>query len=401
MRGHFKRRNYIDKKSGKARRTSTWSVQYDLPREPGSPRERKIKAGFRTRKEADAWFTKKAEELRQGIAPPDERMTVEQYLRQWLESISASVSASAFHAYSNHVEKHIIPALGKVRLTELRAQHIERAKVQWKSSDLKRRKEKVGKLSARTTHHIFCTLRAALNRAKRQRMIATNPCDLLDPPKVERKEMKYLGAEGGAALLHALEDSAIGAAITLSLGAGLRRGELLALRWGDIDLDAQRLTVQRSLEREGRITRFKEPKTQRSRRTISLPGFVVDRLRRHRVEQAQGFPANVAILQTPETLVFERNGKAWVPNTFTTAFMRALDDAGIPRLRLHDLRHSFASMAIEAGVDLKTISSALGHSAISTTADIYAHVTDSLMADAANRIDGAITSALRKARTAS
>lgn len=401
MRGYIRKRNYTDSKTGKVKKTSTYVVAYNVPREPGERRKQAFKSGFRTRKDAQTWLTKKAEELRQGIAPPDERMTVEQYLRGWLESISDSISASALHAYSNHVEKHIIPALGKIRLTELRVQHIERAKVQWKSSDLKRRKERVGKLSARTTRHIFCTLRAALNRAKRQRMIATNPCDLLDPPKVERKEMKHLSAGGSAALLKALEDSDIGAAITVSLGAGLRRGELLALKWGNINLDAGVLTVQNALERDGDVTRLKPPKTESSRRTIILPKFVVDRLRRHRMEQPQPFPANVAILQTPETLIFERDGEPWVPNTFTTAFMRALSNAGIKHVRLHDLRHTFASLMLESGVDLKTVSTALGHSSVATTGNIYAHVTHSLKRDAADRLDDAITTALRKSTKAS
>jgi integrase len=99
---------------------------------------------------------------------------------------------------------------------------------------------------------------------------------------------------------------------------------------------------------------------------------------------------------TPTTLVFERGGEAWVPNTFNTAFTR-IRDAGVPHIRLHDLRHTLASMALEAGADLKTVSNALGHSTISTTADVYAHVTDSLMRNAADRIDDAVTAALRKA----
>ena len=224
---------------------------------------------------------------------------------------------------------------------------------------------------------------------------------VVDPPKVERKEMKHLNAQDSVALLRALGDSDIGAAITVSLGGGLRRGELLALRWGDIDLDAGALTVQNALERNGGITRLKPPKTEGSRRTIILPTFVVDRLRRHRAEQAQRFPANVAILQTPETLVFEHNGRPWVPNTFTTAFMRALRDAGVKRVRLHDLRHSYASLLLESGVDLKTVSMALGHSSVATTANIYAHVTHSLKRDAAEKLDDAITTAMRKATNAS
>jgi integrase len=401
LRGHIGKRTYVDKKTGRRRKTSTYTVWYELPREPGEPRRQKLKSGFHTRKEADAWLTQKAEELRQGVAPVDDRQTVQQYLEQWLESMADTVSPSARHAYKNHVEKHIIPALGSVRLTELRPHHIERAKAFWASSAPKRRKLAEGRLSTRTVRHIFSTLRVALNRAKRRRLITINPCELVDPPRVERKEMRALDAQGGAALVKALESSDIGAAIVTSLGTGLRRGELLALRWGDINLDERRVTVRRAIERVNGRTGFKEPKTSRPRRTISIPGFVADRLHRHRTDQAQRLLHDGLGRPTAETLVFERGGEPWVPNTFGTAFMRALRAAGIPHMRLHDLRHSFASMAIQAGVDLKTISTALGHSAIATTADIYAHVTDSLMRDAANRINSAVSSALSETAKAS
>jgi integrase len=388
VRGHFERKSYVDK-HGKRRKMGTWSVYYDAPHHPGESRGRTSKSGFRTKAEAVEWFTKKAEELRQGIAPVNERQTLEQYLTTWLETIADSVSGSALHAYRNHVEAHIVPALGGVRLTELRPEHIEKAKRRWATEPAGRRKKKV-LLSPRTVHHVFSTLRTALYRAKKQRRIAVNPCELVDPPRVEQKETRALDVPAAAKLLKACENSIIGAAIVTSLGTGLRRGELLALRWGDIDLDAGLLTVQRALERVDSATRFKEPKTRRSRRTISLPRFVADRLRRHRVDQAQWFWANHMGRLNAQTLVFERGGEPWVPNTFGTMFMRTLRDAKVPHVRLHDLRHSFASTALEAGVDLKTVSTALGHSTISTTADIYAHVTDSLMKDAADRIDRAL-----------
>lgn len=234
-------------------------------------------------------------------------------------------------------------------------------------------------------------------RRRRRKIIASNPCDLVSPPKFERKEMKALDAAECATLLKALENNEIGAAITVSLGAGLRRGELLGLKWGDVDLDKGTLTVRRSLDRDGGITREKGPKTPESQATISLADFVVERLRRHRVEQAQRFPTNVAILQTPETLVFDRNGQPWVPNTFTTAFMRALDDAGFRHVRLHDLRHTFATLLLEGGVDVKTISKMLRHTGIATTLRTYAKVTDKLMSEAAGKLDSAITTAMQKA----
>jgi integrase len=396
VRGHFGHKSYVDRKTGKLRKAKTWSVWYELPRRSGEPRRQKVQAGFETRKDAVAWFTKKAEELRQGIAPADDRQTLEQYLTQWLTSIAVTVSSSALHAYRNHVEAHIIPAIGKIRLTELRPPQIEEAVRTWQTKAAGRRKKKV-QLSARTVGHVFATLRTALKRAVRQRSIAWNPCDGVDPPRVERMEMRALGAAAASALIRACESGPIGAAIVTSLGTGLRRGELLALRWGDVDLKTGLLTVQRAIERSDRQSRFKDPKTKRSRRTISLPRFVVVRLRRHRLQQAQWFWANHLGRTNAETLVFERAGEPWVPNTFNTAFTRTLHDAGVQHMRLHDLRHTFASMALEAGVDLKTVSNALGHSTISTTADVYAHVTDSLMQDAAQRIDSVIRGAAKRA----
>jgi integrase len=375
---------------------STWSVWYELPRQPGEKRKQKVQSGFPTRKDAFAWFTKKAEELRQGIAPANDRQTVDQYLRQWLEAVADSVTASSLSAYRNHVESHIIPALGNIRLTELRANHIERGKAVWASQPDNRRKEGAATLSSRTVHHVFSTLRTALYRAKRQRLIALNPCELVDPPRVERKEMRALAAADAAQLLRACDGTLVGAAIATSLGTGLRRGELLALRWGDVNLKAGLVTVQRAIERVERRCRFKEPKTQRSRRTIPMPLFVVERLRGHRIAQAQWFLHNGLGRSTPETLVFERAGEPWAPNTFGTTFTRALRDAGVPHMRFHDLRHSFATMMLEAGVDLKTISNALGHSNISTTANLYAHVTPTMLQSAADRLDAAIAPEIRK-----
>jgi hypothetical protein len=139
VRGHFGHHRYVDRKTGKLRKASTWTVWYELPRQPGEPRRQKIKGGFGSRKDAVAWFTKKAEELRQGIALADDRQTVEQHLTQWLVSIEGTISSSALHAYSNHVEAHIIPAMGKVRLTELRAPQIEEALRTWQTKAAGRR----------------------------------------------------------------------------------------------------------------------------------------------------------------------------------------------------------------------------------------------------------------------
>ncbi len=397
MRGHFERRTYTNRKNGEEMATSTWTVVYDEPREPGSPRRQRTRGGFKTRKEAEIWLHGEAERLRYGVTSGDDRQPLAQYLRAWLAMMEAVISPTAFHSYENHVLRHIIPAIGKVKLCDLGPHHIEKAKAIWASTQHGIVKQS-RPLSPRTAKHVFTTLRNALNRAKRQRIIASNPCEFVDPPRVERKEMQSLDATGGAALMAALEEDAIGAAVVVAIGTGLRRGELLALRWGDVDLDARVLLVARSIERYKGETRFKDPKTKRSRRTLSIPGFVVERLRRHRREQAQRFLSYGFGRPTDETLIFEQLGEPWVPNTFGVAFTRALRRANIPPLRLHDLRHSYASIMLASGVDLKTVSDSLGHSTISTTADVYAHVTESLKREGAEKLDAAFSAERRRAR---
>lgn len=164
----------------------------------------------------------------------------------------------------------------------------------------------------------------------------------------------------------------------------------------DLDFDAVRLTVHRAIERIDGVTRFKEPKTRRSRRTVALPRFVVERLRRQRIEQAQRFSDLEIPWPTGETIVFDHAGKPWIPNSFGLMFDRLLRRTGLPRVRLHDLRHTFASMALAAGVDLKVVSQSLGYTSISTTANLYLHVVPALQSEAADRLDQAIGNASRR-----
>jgi integrase len=380
MKGYIKRRRRFDPNTGTVRTASVWTVVYDEPAEPGQKRRQKTKSGFRTRKEAEAWFARKSEELRRGIPTYDETTSLAAYLRDWVEQ--ADIQAQTRRAYRIHVERHIIPAFGAIRLCGLRATHIEAAIHAWNVPSRGRRR-----LSAHSVKHIYDTLRAALNRAKKRQLIGANPCDFVQAPRYDRPEMRAPAPQEAAALLEALSDTDIGAAVVTALGSGLRRGELLALQWQDVDFDAETMMVRRALERVDGESRFKEPKTNRSRRTVALPAFVIDRLKRHRLEQAQKFLALGLGRPQADTIIFDCLGQPWVPNTFGQRFDRLLEREDLPKLRLHDLRHGFATLALSAGVDLKTVSAALGHTTLATTADIYAHVTPALLKTAAARLD--------------
>lgn len=175
------------------------------------------------------------------------------------------------------------------------------------------------------------------------------------------------------------------------LGTGLRRGEALGLRWHDVNLAAGSLTVQRSLDRVHGVSVFKTPKTKRSRRTVLLTAFARERLAVHKVEQEKRFEALGLPAPTGATSVFDGGlGEPWCPNTFGLAFARIARRNKLA-LRLHDLRHAYASLALQAGVNLKVVSESLGHSVIATTANLYSHVTPALLADQAARIDALVT----------
>lgn len=387
MKGHFRKRNP---------KGDSWTVWFDLPPGPDGKRQQKSFTVRGTRKDAEREFAKRVHELEHGLYVADQSTTLAQYLERWLQSIKPDVTASTWKNYSQHVRLHIIPILGNLRLGSIKPAHIDAAKTAWLTGARKDRRTDIPGLSPRTVGHIFSTLFTALNKAKRQRIIMVNPCDSVDPPKWERKEFRTITHKTAPALLAAFKESAISAAVVTDIGTGMRRGELLALRWSDVDLDRGMVTVTRAVEYINREIRFKEPKTKQSRRAIALPNFVVERLRSYRIEQAERFLALGLGRPTGDTIVFDHLGSVFNPNTFGSLFKRALRDAGLPHMRLHDLRHSFASMALEAGVDLKTVSTMLGHSTISTTADVYAHVSPALMRSAADQLDKTLGEAIKK-----
>ena len=235
---------------------------------------------------------------------------------------------------------------------------------------------------------------------RRLRIITANPIEFVDHVRVPRAEMRSLDPAAACQYLAVFDGTDLGCAVAVAIGSGCRRGELLALRWCDFNLDEETLRVARSLERVTikttkrmrYVLRFKEPKTRQSRRTIALPAFVLERLRHHRLEQGERFSSAGAGRPGPETLVFEKDGLPYNPNTFGLTFARIASDNGLPKVRLHDLRHSFASLLLASGADLKTVSTALGHSTISVTADVYAHVSPAMLKSAASMLDRIVDS---------
>lgn len=388
-------------KDGVIKRGSKWAAVIELPRTADGRRKKRWLSGFATRKEAAAARARELSNLERGIDLDPGKLTVGELLTRWLENVQRSVGTRTHERYKSIVTHHLIPTLGAIPLSKLRALHIESAIGKWTTGA--RHDRKKGTLSSRSVAHNLDTLKNALRQAVKWDLIARNPVDAVNPPKLERRETSIVGAEGFAALAAFAQGTELEAPIVVALGTGLRRGELLGLRWTDVDLDDARLTVQRSLERVNGIIREKETKTARSRRTLPLPKFVVRALRQHRLAQKQRLLALGVGNLGPGGYVFDAgDGSPRNPGAFSLAFYRLMRRSKLPLIRFHDLRHSYGSLGLASGTDLKTISASLGHSTIATTANIYLHVVDSLQREAADRMDvilGGSAGANRKSAT--
>jgi integrase len=241
-------------------------------------------------------------------------------------------------------------------------------------------------LSPTTVRYAYSVLRIALGRAMKAGTVARNVATLVDPPAKAPVELAPLSADQVRELLASLAGDRLEALYVAAVGTGLRQGELLALRWEDVDLEAGTVTVRHTLDR--RTKELAEPKTHRGRRTVHLSSRVLAALHDHRRAQlAERLAAGPA--WRDRDLVFTTpTGRPLDSANVTHAFRRVLERATLPHQRFHDLRHAYATLMLEAGEELAVVSRSLGHADLSTTADIYAHLTPAMLRRSAERMDG-------------
>lgn len=316
-------------------------------------------------------------------------MTVRQWLTTWLGTVREEVAPKSHERYAEIVRHFLLPAFGNLPLVKLAPTHLQAAYNAWAVGG--RRDGKEGGLSPRTRRHIHRILNSALARAVEQQLLARNPAEAFKKrlPKVERHEMTTLSVGQSAQLLAEIKHTRIYWPVLLALATGMRRGEVFALRWRNVDLDRGFLRVMESLEQTKSGIRFKAPKTDRPR-TVTLPTFAIAELRRLKVQQAQDL-LKLGIRQANDTLVCARaDGEPLQPQSLTHQFTRLIARIkDFPPIRFHDLRHSHATQLLSAGVHPKIAQERLGHASITTTLDLYSHVTDTMQSDAAARLDAA------------
>ncbi len=322
--------------------------------------------------------------LDEGLPPTPEKLTVGQWLETWLrDSVAHAVRPRTAVRYGEIVRCHLAPRLGHVRLAHLQPADVERAM---------REALEAGQ-SPRSVLHHRAVLRAALNHAIRHGLIARNAAALAAAPHVPEGEHEAITPARAKAILQAVQGDSLEALFLLLLSTGMREGEALGLQWADVNLDAGTASIRRVLQRVNGEWAFREPKTRRSRRTVSLPAPVVAALREHRARQLEERLRLGPDWQGEQwgNLVFpNETGGPLHGNTALHRFQRLLQRAGLPRMRVHDLRHGAASLMAAMGIPPRVAMELLGHSQISTTMNIYAHVAPEYSREAMERVSKAL-----------
>jgi len=350
-----------------------WCAAVDLGWENGK-RKRKYLYGS-TRAEVAEQMTKVLREKAQGLPVSVERQTVGHFLEDWLEqSVRPRVRPRTFESWRLIVRRHIVPALGSLSLQKLSPQNVR---------TLLNRKLADG-LSAQTVRHIRTVLRRALGEAVKFGLIVRNSAALVDGPRIPHHEIHPFTPEEARRFLDAARGERLEALYSVALAVGVRRGEALGLRWQDVDFDRRVLTA---VQRVNGKLRFLEPKTERSRRTLSVPDTVVAALRTHRIRQLEERLAAGRRWQDFGLVFATRVGTPLEPRNVHRDFKRILVKAGVPDQRFHDLRHAAASLLLAQGVSPRVVMELLGHSRIGITMDTYSHVIPSLMREAADKMD--------------
>lgn len=350
-------------------RDGKWIGQWEAGRDAAG---RRVRGSVTADSEAGAW---KAMALARGSSSTRRRRaaggeTVGVFLARWLEgTVRTTRRERTLIGYRQIVANHLVPAFGDVPLATL-----DRRTVQ---SFVDRQT-----LAPLTVKHIIDCGKVAMSYAVRWGLRDTNPFTDLDMPRLARRSVRALSPDDARAIIAACEPTWFGPAVAVALWTGLRQGELLALRWEDVNLAGRTLTVTHSLARlpSPGGTRFvlDEPKTSRSRRTVPLTAPALAVLRAHRKASLGG---------NAHGLVFARpDGRPIDGTQLTHAFQAALEAAGLPRMTWHDLRHGFVSLLLGAGVPLPLVSELAGHSGIAITADVYGHLTAEAREGAMDRL---------------
>ena len=366
------------------RKDGRWEGRYTAGRDPETGRAIYKNVLGKTQAEAKAKLKQAIEEAKGLDAAKVGRYTVGQWMEVWFEHYAkVKVRPSSHQTYRGYIDNHIKPSIGKIpleKLTSLELQKLYKKLLEGgRVERIESRKQSKG-LSAKTVRNIHQIISSAMKLAQEQKLIASNPAEGCALPRLEHREMKTLPVEQLQSFLREAKESGVYELYYLELATGLRRGELLGLKWEDIDLERGDLRVRRQIARINGEVVEAPLKTKNAYRTLPLAEDTVSIL----LEQKEKVGGSPWVFPSP-------TGGPISPDSVLHMLHRVLKRAGLPRVRFHDLRHTFATLALQNGVDVKTVSGMLGHFSAGFTLDTYAHVTTASQRQAAKTMDGILS----------
>jgi integrase len=371
-----------------------WYAVIDLPDPATGKRKRKWHSlpGCTGKRQAQIECARIVSDMKGGTYVEPSKITVGEFLDRWLNHIKSQVTPKSYERYSGLVNQNIKPAIGALLLAKLRSVHISAAYTAALESG--RRDGKEGGLSPRTVGHMHRVLKQALSQAVKWELLVRNPADAVDPPKVEWKPVSTYDLPQLAEIIELLSGKPVFMPVLLAALCGLRRGEICALRWHQVDLDAAQLSIVESLEQTKAGLRFKSPKSGKGR-TVALSETMVTELRSHRTQRVQDFLKLGKRLADDDFVVGHPDGTLMPPIHISQQWGYAIAKTKLARLRFHDLRHAHATHMLAAGVHPKVASERLGHSRVGITLDLYSHVIPGMQEDAARTVDSALKAAMQ------
>jgi len=376
----------------------SWEIRLYLGRDPKTGEELRQSTTFKgSKKAAEAELARLVNQIETGAFLPPGRLTVTEFLDRWVEHIRTRVSGRTFDRYLSLIEHWIRPELGALPLTRLQPLHVQQ--LYSRALEGPRRDGRPGGLKPQSVLHIHRVLSEALKMAVRWQLAARNVCDAVEPPSVRPAEIEAIDEAQGAMLLDAARGTRLYIPVMLALTCGLRRGEILGLRWGDVDWMHGLLWIRRSVEQTRAGATIKEPKSPRSRRSVALPPVTIEALQAHQARQQELRQALGPDYQDNDLICPRDDGSLWDPQAFTSAYRALLRRRGLSGPNFHALRHSHASQLIRAGLDIKLVSARLGHAKSGFTLETYGHLLPGQDQEAARRIDKALRSAMAAFQT--
>jgi len=390
MRGSIRRRDSRRNPDGPQR----WELRVYLGRDKNGRAKQTTRVFAGTKREAESALAVFVSEIERGRRARTSRALFADYARQWLASRQRAkdLAVKSLERYEGIIRDHLVPHLGHLRISSIGTQEIREALTQWRTG--RRADGKRGVLSSKSVSAHFALLRQLLADAVRDGILMDNPAARLRAPKKSSRERRTYSIEQVIDLYGYLKPTRLAVPVLTKALTGLRRGELLALRWKNVDVQRGIAYVHESVtvDRHGTVS-FKTPKTDKSRRPVALPRALISILVDHKHQQEH--ERELLGLDAAGDLVFsDIDGSVWDPDAFSGLFTRAILKSGLPRISLHELRHSYASISQRLGTPLATTSRSLGHSTILLTADVYSHaILDDFIA-AANRLNEAFVGAV-------